>query len=119
MSDTSKTPLNYVEFTSPVLEETQSFFADVFGWQFIEYGPDYRDIQKAGVGGGIERGASRAPLPVVHTDDLDATYARIKQTGVEITKEIFSFPGGQRFQFREPGGIEMAVWSTTPDTSEK
>ncbi|VAW15709.1 Glyoxalase family protein [hydrothermal vent metagenome] len=26
-------------------------------------------------------------------------------------KEIFSFPGGRRFHFREPGGNELAVWS--------
>ena len=31
--------------------------------------------------------------------------------GGEITKEIFQFPGGRRFHFREPGGGEFAVWS--------
>lgn len=115
MTDQSDTPLNYIEFTSPRLEETQSFFADVFGWGFVEYGADYRDIQKAGVGGGIERGETRAPLPVVHTADLDGVYARIKATGAEITQEIFEFPGGKRFQFREPGGTEMAVWTTSEE----
>jgi predicted enzyme related to lactoylglutathione lyase len=113
MTTPHKTPLNYVEFTSPKLEETQSFFGDVFGWNFIDYGPDYRDIQGAGTGGGIERGDARPPLPVVHADDLEEIYARIKSAGVEITQEIFEFPGGRRFQFREPGGTEMAVWSTT------
>ena len=112
MTQPPKTPLNYVEFTSPKLEETQAFFAEVFGWSFVDYGPDYRDIQDAGTGGGIERGAARAPLPVVHTDDLEAMYAQITKRGAEITVEPFSFPGGRRFQFREPGGTEMAVWTT-------
>jgi len=103
--------IDYVEFTSPALEDTQSFFAAAFGWSFVDYGPDYRDIQNAGTGGGIERGALRAPLIVLRTDDLDDALARIRDAGAEITKEIFDFPGGRRFQFREPGGTEMAVWS--------
>jgi predicted enzyme related to lactoylglutathione lyase len=103
--------IDYVEFTSPALEDTQSFFAAAFGWSFVDYGPDYRDIQNAGTGGGIERGGQRAPLIVLRTDNLDEALARIRDAGAEITKEIFDFPGGRRFQFREPGGTEMAVWS--------
>lgn len=105
--------LNYVEFTSPEIEKTQSFFADVFGWTFEDYGPDYKDIQGAGCGGGIERGPLRAPLPVIATDDLEGMFARVKEAGADITAEIFEFPGGRRFQFREPGGTEIAVWKTT------
>ena len=103
--------IDYVEFTSPALEDTQSFFAAAFGWSFVDYGPDYRDIQDAGTGGGIERGALRPPLVVLRTDDLDGALAQIRDAGAEITKEIFDFPSGRRFQFREPGGTEMAVWS--------
>lgn len=103
--------IDYVEFASPMLEETQGFFARAFGWEFVEYGPDYRDIRKAGTGGGIERGALRAPLVVLRAGDLEGALARVRAAGAEITKEIFAFPGGRRFQFREPGGTEMAVWS--------
>lgn len=109
---TPSAKLNYVEFTSPELEDTQGFFAEVFGWSFVDYGPDYKDIQNAGTGGGIERGDTRAPLAVVETDDLEAMFERVKSAGVKITKEIFEFPGGRRFQFIEPGGTEMAVWTT-------
>lgn len=111
MSDTPTATLDYVEFTSPQMEATQQFFADAFGWSFIDYGPDYKDIQGAGTGGGIERGATRAPLPVVQTDDLEAMLTRVKAAGAEITQDIFAFPGGRRFQFIEPGGTEMAVWT--------
>ncbi|RJE85499.1 VOC family protein [Paracoccus onubensis] len=103
--------IDYVEFASPELEETQKFFADALGWEFIEYGPDYRDIQGAGIGGGIARAGLRAPLIVLKSDDLEAALSRIRAAGGRITKEIFDFPGGRRFQFREPGGTEMAVWS--------
>ncbi|MFK7791555.1 MAG: VOC family protein [Devosiaceae bacterium] len=104
--------IDYVEFTSPKLEETQNFFTRAFGWEYIDYGPDYRDITNAGLGGGIERGERIAPLVVLRADDLEATLEKVRAAGAEITKEIFNFPGGRRFQFKEPGGTEMAVWNT-------
>jgi predicted enzyme related to lactoylglutathione lyase len=30
--------------------------------------------------------------------------------GGAITTPAFDFPGGRRFHFREPGGVELAVW---------
>lgn len=105
--------LDYIEFSSPALDETQSFFARAFGWEFIDYGDDYKDIQGAGLGGGIAREDLRAPLPVLLTDDLEHMLAVVKSAGARITKEIFEFPGGRRFQFIEPGGTEMAVWCKT------
>jgi len=104
--------IDYVEFASPKLEETQSFFADAFGSDFVDYGPDYRDIQKAGLGGGVERAPLIAPLIVLKADDLEAALAQVTAAGATITKEIFDFPGGRRFEFTEPGGNAMAVWST-------
>ncbi|MEM7728371.1 MAG: VOC family protein [Pseudomonadota bacterium] len=103
--------IDYVEFSSERMEETQSFFADAFGWRFVDYGPDYRDIQDAGLGGGLERGETRAPLVVLKSDDLEADLARIRKAGATIKREIFDFPGGRRFEFREPGGTLMAAWS--------
>ena len=103
--------IDYIEFYSNELEATQGFFGKAFGWDFVEYGPDYRDIQGAGTGGGIERGGNKAPLIVLRADDLQAAYDQLCGAGAEITKEVFDFPGGRRFEFREPGGTGMAVWS--------
>ncbi len=103
--------IDYIEFTSPTLEETEAFFGQAFGWSFVEYGPNYRDIRQAGTGGGIERGEHRAPLVVLKTDDLEAALETVRAAGAEITKDIFDFPGGRRFEFREPGGTMMAVWA--------
>jgi hypothetical protein len=112
MANAMPIKIDYVEFTSPALEESQAFFTKAFGWQYIDYGPDYRDITNAGLSGGIERGERIAPLVVLKADDLEAMLSQVKAAGAEITKEIFDFPGGRRFQFKEPGGTEMAVWST-------
>lgn len=109
--------LDYLEFTSPEVEKTQAFFTEAFGWSYINYGPDYKDIQGAGLSGGIERGALRAPLPVVRVDDLEAMLTRVKAAGAKITQDIFEFPGGRRFQFIEPGGTEMAVWTIAEEPS--
>ncbi len=105
--------IDYIEFAATQLEESQAFFAEAFGWSFIDYGPDYRDIQNAGTGGGVERAdAPRAPLVVLKSDDLEAAYAQVKAAGAVITQEIFEFPGGRRFEFTEPSGTAMAVWTT-------
>lgn len=103
--------IDYIEFYSIELEAIQDFFAKACGWGFVEYGPDYRDIQCAGIGGGIERSESKAPLIVLRSDDLQAAYDQLCAAGAEITKGIFKFPGGRRFEFREPGGTDMAVWA--------
>jgi uncharacterized protein len=105
--------IDYVEFYSPTLDATQDFFAKALGWSFVDYGPDYRDIQGAGIGGGIERSAAKAPLIVLHADDLQEAYDQISAAGAQITHEIFDFPGGRRFEFLEPGGTAMAVWTKT------
>lgn len=104
--------IDYVEFTSPELEKSQIFFAEAFGWSFVDYGPDYRDIQGAGTGGGLERGSLIAPLIVLKSDDLEGAFEKVRAAGAEITKDIFEFPGGRRFEFLEPGGTKMAVWTT-------
>lgn len=111
MTNQRPTNIDYVEFTSPELEKTQAFFSRAFGWEYVDYGPDYRDVKGAGIGGGIERGETRPPLIVLKADDLEAMVDVVRAAGAQITKEIFDFPGGRRFQFKEPGGNEMAVWS--------
>lgn len=115
---TSSTPMpapiltiDYVEFSSPDLAATSAFFARAFGWRSVDYGPDYQGIADAGVDGGIARAATKPPLVILHTDNLEAALARVIASGGVITAQIFPFPDGRRFQFREPGGTELAVWS--------
>ncbi|WP_306118593.1 MULTISPECIES: VOC family protein [unclassified Roseitalea] len=103
--------MTYVEFTSPRLEQTQAFLADAFGWSYVDYGDDYKDVQGSGIGGGLERGELRPPLVVLQTDDLEGALRAVIDAGGTITQPIFGFPGGRRFQFTEPGGNELAVFS--------
>lgn len=109
----TQTPLSidYVEFISPKLESSQAFFAKALGWSFMDYGPDYRDIQGAGLGAGMERGALQPPLIVLKSTALEADRDRLVAAGATLVKDIFEFPGGRRFEFLEPGGTRMAAWS--------
>ncbi len=105
-----KHAIDYVEFSSPNLEETQEFFTKAFGWEFVDYGPDYKDIQGAGIGGGLERAPNAAPVVILKSNNLEVSKQTVLDAGALLTKDIYGFPGGRRFEFREPGGTLMAVW---------
>jgi predicted enzyme related to lactoylglutathione lyase len=47
--------LNHVELPARDLPATRAFFADVFGWGFEEYGPDYCAFAGQGLDGGFYR----------------------------------------------------------------
>jgi len=105
--------IDYLEFPSRDGLKTRRFFAEAFGWSFIDFGPTYSGIEAAGIDAGIqgEAGeATAAPLVIVRAQDLDAAQRAVELAGGTVTLAQFDFPGGRRFHFREPGGNEMAVW---------
>ena len=108
--------IDYVEFPGGDLPATKAFYAEAFGWRSIDYGPDYAATENAGLDGGFY-GAQEdmtqvvaKPLVILFTTDLEAMEAKVKAAGGVITREIFSFPGGRRFHFRDPGGNELGVF---------
>ncbi|MCM2372248.1 VOC family protein [Aporhodopirellula aestuarii] len=109
--------INYLEFPSRDLEATKAFFESCFGWTFTDYGPDYAAFSDAAVDGGFFRSdavattATGSALIVFYSEKLEETLEKVQQCGGTILKPIFSFPGGRRFQFAEPSGNELAVWS--------
>lgn len=109
--------INYVEFPSRDLVGTRQFFERAFGWSFQEYGPDYLAFSDAGLDGGFfksglaARTDSGSALVVLYSEDIEATLGKVEAAGGTVVKPIFSFPGGRRFHFLEPGGNELAVWS--------
>lgn len=105
--------IDYAELLGENLDESKKFFAAAFGWTFTDYGPEYFSFDNAGLDGGMDGTANAvtAPLVVLKADDLDAALVRVKAAGGEIVREIFEFPGGRRFHFKEPSGNEMAIWS--------
>ena len=109
--------INYVELPAKDLAATKAFFQSVFGWSFVDYGPEYTAFSDQGLDGGFfqsdlasssEKGAA---LIIFYSNQLEATLAKVEKAGGSIVKPIFSFPGGRRFHFTEPSGNEFAVWS--------
>lgn len=103
--------IDYVEFLGPDLTRLQDFYAPLFGWQFTDYGPQYRAFSDGRMDGGFSPGANAIPLVILYADDLEATERRVTAAGGRIVKPIFAFPGGRRFHFVDPAGNELAVWS--------
>jgi predicted enzyme related to lactoylglutathione lyase len=113
----SNLKLNYVEFPSRDIPATKLFFENAFNWSFQDYGPDYSSFSDQGLDGGFYKSdlistvANGSALLVLLSENLEKSLSNVELAGGEITKAIFSFPGGSRFHFLEPGGNELAVWS--------
>ncbi|MFY9256702.1 MAG: VOC family protein [Fuerstiella sp.] len=109
--------INYIEFSVTDLSQAKCFYQSAFGWKFTDYGPGYAGIQKMngeGEVGGLavaEAVSPGGPLVVFYSNNLEDSLQRVRAAGGVITKEPFSFPGGRRFQFLDPSGNELAVWS--------
>lgn len=109
--------INYVEFPSTDLDACKAFFVKAFGWDFVDYGPEYCAFSGQGLDGGFylsdkcsttEKGSA---LIVFYSENLEQTLDKVQAAGASIIKPVFEFPGGRRFHFCEPGGNEFAVWS--------
>ncbi len=106
--------IDYIEFTVTDVAAAKRFYGAAFDWSFNEYGPDYAGIKGEGreIGGLTKGEVTRGgPLVVLFSTNLDATLTRVREAGGKIVKDPFEFPGGRRFQFLDPAGNELAVWS--------
>ena len=108
--------INYVELPAKDLAATKAFFQSVFGWSFVDYGPEYTAFVDQGLDGGFFKSElasspqNGAALVIFYSNQLEATLAKVENVGGSIVRPIFSFPGGRRFHFTEPSGNEFAVW---------
>ncbi len=105
--------IDYIELPASDVAASKAFYQSAFGWEFEDYGPNYAAFKDGRMMGGLDgevavvRGGA---LVVLFATDLEGSQARVEAAGGKISKEIFSFPGGRRFQFLDPAGNELAVW---------
>jgi predicted enzyme related to lactoylglutathione lyase len=104
--------LYYVELPVRDVAPARAFYEQVFGWSLTEFGSTYA----ATMGGDTDIGlqgdaaeASKAPLPVIEVDDLEAALRAVEDGGGTISRPIFGFPGGRRFHAIDPSGNEIAL----------
>ena len=85
--------------------------------KFQDFGLDYISFNDGRMAGGFYKSetvasvASGSVLTVFYTKRLEEYEKKIAELGGAIVKNIFSFPGGRRFHFTDPGGSEFAIWS--------
>ncbi|MDQ6675972.1 MAG: VOC family protein [Acidobacteriota bacterium] len=107
--------IDYIEFPATEIAPIKQFYSTVFDWKFDDFGPKYTSFHDGRLAGGFwENGMESVgggALVVLYASDLEATEKRVRDAGGTIAKEIFSFPGGRRFHFKDPSGNELAVWS--------
>lgn len=111
--------LDYVELGVADLERAKRFYAEAFGWQFNDYGPQYAGIRAPGGGGGEVGGLRQddvvrtggGPLVLLYSTDLDTTVEAVRAAGGVLVAGPYEFPGGRRFHFTDPSGNELGVWT--------
>lgn len=109
--------IDYIEFPAKDFDLAQTFYEKVFGWTFTDYGSDYRAFTDGKLNGGFYKSEScsstenGAALIIFYADEIEKVKDAVVSNGGKIIKDIFSFPGGKRFQFLDPNGNELAVWS--------
>ena len=106
--------INYLELQSRDLDETKAFYSALFSWTFTSYGPSYISFDNAGIDGGfflVETPKSGENRTVLHSDELEDMQERVRKHGVTLSREIYEFPGGRRFEFDDPSGNKLAIWA--------
>lgn len=107
--------IDYIEFNVTDIARSKAFYGEAFGWSFVDYGPDYCEFSDGRLTGGFSAlepvSAKGGPLVILFATNLEDALLRVEKSGGTIAKPIFTFPGGRRFQFTDPDGYELAVWS--------
>lgn len=105
--------IDYLELTVASIAASKAFYGGAFGWTFQDYGPDYCEFRDGRLTGGFTHGTPQpgGALVVLYSTALEDSLAKVEAAGARITRPIFAFPGGRRFQFADPDGYELAVWT--------
>lgn len=109
--------LNYVELPVGDIPAATAFYEAAFGWSLTAFGPSYSATLTGDTDIGLQGDAAeatKAPLPVIDVDDLEAALAAVLGAGGTIVRPIFAFPGGRRFHFLDPAGNELAAVKAGP-----
>lgn len=110
--------IDYIEISVTDIEAAKAFYGGAFGWSFNDYAPGYcgfvdhsRGDVEAGGFARVEEVTGGGPLIVIYSVALEASLAAVQSNGGVVTKDIFEFPGGRRFELTDPFGNRLAVWT--------
>lgn len=106
--------IQYIEFLSQDFDRIKQFYQTAFGWQFTDWGPEYTSFAGEYIEGGFGLGdpVTGSIMPIIYSDNPEASLEQVQSAGGVIVKDMFSFPGGRRFEFTDPDQNRLAVWTT-------
>ena len=87
--------LNYVELPVRDIGAAKSFYESVFGWSLTDFGPTYAATLTGDTDIGLQADvseATRAPLPVIEVDDLEAAFEAVSRAGGRDREADLRFP---------------------------
>ena len=106
--------LDYLELPVRSTENEREFYEQAFGWKFTEYGPNYAAHEDApcqlALNGVQEGHRPKTILPVIRVEVIENARDAVIAAGGTITLDIFAFPGGRRFHFTDPEGLELGCY---------
>lgn len=119
---------DYVELPVVELGPTASFYEEMFGWSFTEYGPTYASTVVDGVEIGLNTegtvgeqqppgaGDPTGPMLLLRTDDLAAAATQLGRVEGRVVTEPMTYPGGARLHVRDPSGNVLGIYQ--PDEGQ-
>ncbi|RKG35927.1 VOC family protein [Acinetobacter rongchengensis] len=109
-----KNSINYIEFNVKDIQQSKAFYQHL-GWTFTDFGPAYCEFDSGEIKGGFAQTddvqSAGGALIILYSDHLEHSLQCVKEAGATIVQDIFSFPGGRRFHFKDLDGYELAIWS--------
>ena len=78
--------VDYIEFPCADFDAVQSFYEKAFGWEFTDYGPEYRSFTDGKIDGGFRRADlhsstdNGSAIVILYAEDLEATLRHIGAT---------------------------------------
>jgi predicted enzyme related to lactoylglutathione lyase len=121
---TKRTPgaPTWMDLATPDLDGAKAFYNTVFGWDYMDTGPDFGHYQMALAQGhnaaGIGPLQPGSPMPSAWTiyfatDDADADVARVKLLGGQVIVDPMEIPGSGRMAICvDPTGAVFGLWQT-------
>ena len=99
--------LDYIELPAigATLDRAKAFYSQAFNWSFTDYGPTYAAFNE-GLDGGFQADAAEAPpapLPVLYSEELEATFDAVKAAGGDHPEADLRFPRRPPLPFPRSG----------------
>lgn len=112
----------HLELNTPDLKKAQTFYSEMFGWQFTDHdmGP-MGTYSTFGAGGGPGGGLYSMPsaptawLAYVGVDDIDEATTKAKSLGAQVIRDVSEVPQmGWMSILLDPTGAAIALWEAMP-----